>query len=457
MNRINLIQNHRIWLVAVFCLFVNVYMLAENVSIGTTFIIDNISYCVTSENEVAVYRVQNLEVVEIPDEITYKDNVYQVTSVIYRYKSDSDMTDWSVASKIVFGKNIKKVDSEGSFSTLHAKNLEEVVLNEGLEEIGDRAFCDCTKLRKINLPKSLKKIGEAAFRCCQELRGVIVIPDGVTYIPKYAFQSCSKIEGVDCGKSVTKIDYNAFSSCYKLNSVIIRKNIKEIGDLVFDYCKNLTQIKVLPELPPNCKTNTFGYNNPLPEIYTNATLYVPKGSKPWYYLGDVWKNFKNIEEKYNIGEKCKEPAISIVDNKIHITCDTKDADIYYSLKAIDNVEEAKYDEPIMPSTKYILTAYAKVDEFDVSETVSFPFTVIQEDPTKIVTIKADNDDASVAVNGKNILISTANGVMQPTIVSTTNGSLVYDGTVSGQSVIPVTQGGIYIVKAGNTTKKVLIK
>lgn len=157
MNRINLIQNHRIWLVAVFCLFVNVYMLAENVSIGTTFIIDNISYCVTSENEVAVYRVQNLEVVEIPDEITYKDNVYQVTSVIYRYKSDSDMTDWSVASKIVFGKNIKKVDSEGSFSTLHAKNLEEVVLNEGLEEFGDRAFCDCTKLRKINLPKSLKK------------------------------------------------------------------------------------------------------------------------------------------------------------------------------------------------------------------------------------------------------------------------------------------------------------
>ena len=61
------------------------------------------------------------------------------------------------------------------------------------------------------------------------------------------------------------------------------------------------------------------------------------------------------------------------------------------------------------------------------------------------------------VNGKNILISTANGAMQPTIVSTTNGSLVYDGTVSGQSVIPVTQGGIYIVKAGNTTKKVLVK
>lgn len=167
------------------------------------------------------------------------------------------------------------------------------------------------------------------------------------------------------------------------------------------------------------------------------------------------ENFKNIEEKYTIGEKCKEPIISIVDNKINITCDTKDADIYYSLKAVDDVENAKYGEPIMPSTKYILTAYAKVDEFDVSETVSFPFTVIQEDPTKVITIKADNDDASVAVNGKNILISTANDTMQPTIVSTTNGSLVYDGMVSGQSVIPVTQGGIYIVKAGNISKKYL--
>ena len=127
------------------------------------------------------------------------------------------------------------------------------------------------------------------------------------------------------------------------------------------------------------------------------------------------------------------------------------------MKAVDDVENAKYGEPIMPSTKYILTAYAKVDEFDVSETVSFPFTVIQEDPTKVITIKADNDDASVAVNGKNILISTANDTMQPTIVSTTNGSLVYDGMVSGQSVIPVTQGGIYIVKAGNISKKLLVK
>lgn len=42
MNKMNLFKNLRIWLVAVFCLFVNVYMLAENVSIGTTFIIDNI-------------------------------------------------------------------------------------------------------------------------------------------------------------------------------------------------------------------------------------------------------------------------------------------------------------------------------------------------------------------------------------------------------------------------------
>lgn len=226
------------------------------------------------------------------------------------------------------------------------------------------------------------------------------------------------------------------------------KNIRKIDGI---NSRGLVQIKCFCELPPACQSSFSG------NIYNNTILYVQKGSRSWYYVGEYWKNFNTIVEKQLTRVPCKVPVVSIIDNKINITCNTKDADIYYSLKAIDNVEEAKYDEPIMPSTKYILTAYAKVDEFDVSETVSFPFTVIQEDPTKIVTIKADNDDASVAVNGKNILISTANGVMQPTIVSTTNGSLVYDGTVSGQSVIPVTQGGIYIVKAGNTTKKVLIK
>lgn len=317
MSRINLFKNHRIWLVAVLCLFVNVSLFSKNISVGTAFTIDNISYCVTSENEVAVYNAKG-EIVKIPDQIVYNGNDYLVTAVIYKCIDDSNKTSWSGVSIVNFGKNIRKVD-EYAFG--YANKIEEIKLNEGLEEINDYAFSGLKNLRTINLPSNLKKIGKYAFNGCYEWRGAIVIPDGVTEISEYAFYGCCKIESVDCGKFVIKIGSSAFCGCYKLKNIVIRENVKEIGLFAFVSC-NLVQIKVLSELPPNCDKETFVDPNYDSNIYTNATLYVPKGSKPWYYLGDVWKNFKNIEEKYTIGEKCKEPIISIVDNKINITCDT---------------------------------------------------------------------------------------------------------------------------------------
>lgn len=430
MNRINLIQNHRIWLVAVFCLFVNVNMLA--VSVGDTFFIDNLKYQIKENNEVAFMGVGRNVIkkeVVIPDAVSYGNVVYPVTSILEGYFGDVE--------KVVFGKNIKEVGSYAfSFSGKGLVNncLKTVVFNEKLQKIGEHAFDCCFYMENA---AENKNIDEGKKR--------VIIPDEVSVIGQDAFSDCSSIETFDTGDGLT---YLTKQTIYGLKQLILGKNIRKIDGI---NSRGLVQIKCFCELPPACQSSFSG------NIYNNTILYVQKGSRSWYYVGEYWKNFNTIVEKQLTRVPCKVPVVSIIDNKINITCNTKDADIYYSLKAIDNVEEAKYDEPIMPSTKYILTAYAKVDEFDVSETVSFPFTVIQEDPTKIVTIKADNDDASVAVNGKNILISTANGVMQPTIVSTTNGSLVYDGTVSGQSVIPVTQGGIYIVKAGNTTKKVLVK
>lgn len=431
MNRINLFQNHRVWLLIVFYLLVPVGAFA--VSVGDIFYIDNLKYQIKENNEVAFMGVERNVIkkeVVIPDAVSYGNVVYPVTSILEGNFSDVE--------KVVFGKNIKEVGSYAfSFSGKGLANncLKTVVFNEKLQKIGEKAFECCYYMENAAENKNI-----------EEGKKKVVIPDGVSVIGQNAFSFCNSINSFDTGDGLTYLTDQEGSS--HLKQLILGKNIRKIDGV---HKSGLVQIKCLCELPPACQSSFSD------DIYNNTILYVQKGSKPWYYVGEYWKNFNTIVEKQLTREPCEAPVVSIVDNKINITCDTKDADIYYSLKAVDDVENAKYGEPIMPSTKYILTAYAKVDEFDVSETVSFPFTVIQEDPTKVITIKADNDDASVAVNGKNILISTANDTMQPTIVSTTNGSLVYDGMVSGQSVIPVTQGGIYIVKAGNISKKVLVK
>ena len=67
-------------------------------------------------------------------------------------------------------------------------DLEEVVLEEGIEHIGKGAFVGCFKMRTISLPESLRTIGSKVFlvgKVMDELR----IPAGVTEIAEDAFAS----------------------------------------------------------------------------------------------------------------------------------------------------------------------------------------------------------------------------------------------------------------------------
>ena len=52
----------------------------------------------------------------------------------------------------------------GAFLDHH--QLKEIVLPEGLQEIGEYAFLGCRMLERINCPSTLTAIGDEAFYCC---------------------------------------------------------------------------------------------------------------------------------------------------------------------------------------------------------------------------------------------------------------------------------------------------
>lgn len=441
-----------------------------------SFVADGISYRVTSDNEVAAFD-SKLEVTVIPDEVSYNDKTYKVTSVCgYDPGVSYGATHgWGSVGKLILGKNIKVI----RFSAFYIRNshdgtndlnLDEIELNEGLETIESNAFY-YSKIREIKLPQTLKSIGNDAFRGARiheiklppslvsigdyafsdsYITGVLDIPNSVTTIGEYAFFK-SKIESVFIGKSVKNIGKWTFTSCPRLKYVSFLGNeIDAIKKGTFDGCNNIEKINALTELPPACEDGAWSTT-----VYENATLCVPKGSKPWYYLADGWKKFKHIEEKYNVGERCKAPVVSVVDNKINIACETPNAQIYYSVKSFDNVTDTIYTEPFVPTTKYVVTAYAKLDDFDVSEEVSFPFTVIQETPSAVKVIKAE--DARISVEGRNIQIETATMSNKNVQVYTSAGVECYNGIVNGKTVISVNKSDVYVVKVGNTTGKVFVK
>ncbi|MBO5377398.1 MAG: peptidoglycan DD-metalloendopeptidase family protein [Ruminiclostridium sp.] len=87
----------------------------------------------------------------------------------------------------------------------------EIVIPEGITEIGEGVFMDCTQLEKVTLPSTLKVIGVGAFKDCTNLKE-INIPYGVTTISERAFENCTSVYMV-LPDTVTTIGDGAFAGC----------------------------------------------------------------------------------------------------------------------------------------------------------------------------------------------------------------------------------------------------
>ena len=83
---------------------------------------------------------------------------------------------------------ILSMSSRGSFTWSGGKDVREVVIPFGFNEIGFCAFLECTQLTNIRIPRSIKKIGDGAFEKCSSLTNII-IPNSVKIIGTNAFDA----------------------------------------------------------------------------------------------------------------------------------------------------------------------------------------------------------------------------------------------------------------------------
>ena len=98
--------------------------------------------------------------------------------------------------------------------------VKEIVLPEGLERIGDRAFRGCTELREIVLPSTLKTIGDGAFEGCSRLWEAI-LPEGLRHIGSSAFRGCMRMDSPRIPKTVERIGDRAFGGCSSIRSFVV--------------------------------------------------------------------------------------------------------------------------------------------------------------------------------------------------------------------------------------------
>lgn len=131
----------------------------------------------------------------------------------------------------------------GESAFARCDGLKSVTIPVGVSLIGEEAFNECRELETVTFPEGLEEIGAAAFGACEKLKN-LVLPHGITTIGRSAFAFCWGITELWCPETLDSIDDLAFHSCKNLKAVKLNDGIQEIGEQAFSYCNNMEQIAI---------------------------------------------------------------------------------------------------------------------------------------------------------------------------------------------------------------------
>ena len=118
--------------------------------------------------------------------------------------------------------------------------LTDVKISYRVTSIGSGAFGSCN-FESITLPEDLASIGDYAFENCKRLKKII-IPQDVTEIKKGTFNGCTSLADVEISSDAEKIGESAFYYCTALTEITIPDSVKSVGDSAFSGCTGLAEI-----------------------------------------------------------------------------------------------------------------------------------------------------------------------------------------------------------------------
>ena len=117
----------------------------------------------------------------------------------------------------------------------------EVVVPEGVTEIGSGAFDRCAGLTSVTLGSGVTRIGDNAFRQCVRLTAVD-LPKGVTHIGERAFDGCTALADAVLPDTVTALGDGAFNGCTGLTEMVVPDSVTDMGVGVFYNCAGVTKV-----------------------------------------------------------------------------------------------------------------------------------------------------------------------------------------------------------------------
>lgn len=148
-------------------------------------------------------------------------------------------------------------------------------------------FFSCDSLSTIIIPANIANVEWCAFNMCKSLSTVkFEDSDSLCNIGKYAFTECP-IKSLYLGRRINGISESFDHDSLRI--LTLGSSLKDsISFVVFDKLeKVISCIKDPRQLVPKFSDN----------VYKNALLSVPVGTKPSYLESEGWKRFFNMKDE----------------------------------------------------------------------------------------------------------------------------------------------------------------
>ncbi len=410
---------------------------------------DDTSVSVTFKDDINNYSGD----VVIPSSVTYNGTTYNVTTIgNYAFQNCTDLTTIDIPNSVTRIGN-------GAFQ--NCTDLTSVTIPNSVTIIAANAFQNCTGLTDVTIPNSVHTIGVCAFRNTGLTS--LTVPGRVSRIYIGTFDSCMNLKTVTIETGVSHIKEGAFQDCPTLKKVTLPNTIVEIQGKAFVRCNSLDTIICASTNPPSIDNNVFS-------VYDEAHLIVPCGSREAYDSTYSWKNFLNIIEE------CKEElSATICDNETYTFAgsDLTEAGIYYDTINIDDKTDSIYILTLTVNPTYDTTIYDTIqlegagEDYNVTNIDSlqtiygcdsiittitrYHYTSGLEDIANENTISIYPNPAQdkVTIEGKGEIVIT-NSLGQ--IVKE-----IKDNNVYRTLNIKDFERGVYYIKVGNTTQKLVVE
>ena len=221
----------------------------------------------------------NVEKITMPDDLrimTDIDNGLKLFGTAYY----ADESNWHngvlyIGNHLIDSKSESTdlVVREGTVSidtAIRGKNLEKVVLPEGLKHIGKYAFGYCDTIKEVNIPDSVSSIGFNAFHRDLYENDESKWENGILYIGKNLYKAEDDVSKVVIKDGTLSICQYAFARNNNLKEIIFPVGLQYIDEEAFSSCGNLSKV-ILPDGLVRIKENAFN-NCGVEELVISSTV-----------------------------------------------------------------------------------------------------------------------------------------------------------------------------------------